>query len=388
MSNNSIINALEGVKFRKRIIDKTKAELNERLADSFSVFSYIPFNEVSMSNLFKDLLDIRGNHGQGGVFLNKFLELICTKLEINTLIHIDNTLYEINTEVRTTRIVNSLRRIDILLNWGKSFAIAIENKPYDKDQPNQLDDYTNHLESEFHGNYIIVYFSDHDATDTSISVEKREFLKSQKKYVQINFTDDAIEWLAKSRKEVKAYKIKSFIDDLINKIMERQGNKKEINQEIVDYILTSDDNLNAVYEMINSLDPVLNKIALEWSIEFKTELEIQTNRTFHVTNKTEGKRINITIQDANWGHNFCGLFDIGDNSGLFYSMVINSEKERKNLPFGLTPWVDKEGNCHNYKIHELNTWHSDFSSVMKFKKSLKSTIQEILIMIDFLDNLN
>ena len=56
---------IEGVVFRKSIIDNTKRELNEKLASDFTVFSYINFDEVSMSVLFRDLLDIKGDHGQG-----------------------------------------------------------------------------------------------------------------------------------------------------------------------------------------------------------------------------------------------------------------------------------------------------------------------------------
>lgn len=48
-------------------------------------------------------------------------------------------------EDSTAYIVNNQRRIDITLNFENKFEIGIENKPWDKEQENQLQDYEKHL---------------------------------------------------------------------------------------------------------------------------------------------------------------------------------------------------------------------------------------------------
>jgi len=390
MQNEGVSNVLEGVKFRKSIIDKTKAEINERLADSFSVFSYIPFDEVSMSNLIRDLLDIQGSHGQGNLFLLEFIKLIEIQLNIKISAKIDESLYEVQTEVRTSRIENNLRRIDILLSWGQHFAIAIENKPYDKDQPSQLSDYSEHLFKHFHNDFILIYLSDHEPSEKSISNEKKEQLIKSNRYLRIDFNNNLIWWLEESKLKTKSIKIELFLNDLIKKIKERDGMKQELNTEIVNYLGSSDDNLKAAFEITNSMDSVINEIAIHWVENFIKELKNRTGRQFEFENQTKDKKIHLSIKDEQWGQLHCGVFDVGDNSGLFYSLVGDSEffkyVENDAHLVGYKFWTDKQGNNHKWREHEINKWSYDFSNVVKFKKSISTSCSEVINLIELLDN--
>ena len=146
------------IKFQS-INEKVKNQINKELGSAFSVFQYITFNEVNMSTIFKDLLDPKGTHGQGSLFLDEFLEILKRKLNNHPILS-DRDLpafskcFSAVTEALTYGIETN-RRIDILLKWGQDFAIAIENKPYDIDQKNQLSDYSKHLSKIFKENYIL-----------------------------------------------------------------------------------------------------------------------------------------------------------------------------------------------------------------------------------------
>lgn len=388
MQNNSIINVIEGVKFRKSIIDKTKIEINEKLAENFSVFSYIPFDEVSMSNLLRDLLDKDGKHGQGPLFLNLFIKMMERQLKTKIDGIPDYKLFEVHTEVRTSRIENNLRRIDILIQWGQKFAIGIENKPYAKCQPDQLKDYAEHLEYNYHNNFILVFLSDREPSINSIPLDKLDSLKLDKKFVHLNFKDDLISWLEESKQKSKAIKIQLFLTDLINKLKEREHMEQETNKEIIDYLSQSDDNLKATFEIANSVNNILNQIATNWIEELKIELNRKTSRKFQFDSTINNNKIELSIKNEKWGPNFCGIFDL-DSDGLFYSVVGESDffefLKSKNLLTQFQPWQDNSGRNHLWRSHDLNHWFSDINSVLKFKSEISSTINELEILIAALD---
>ena len=66
---------MEDLNYVKKLIinSKKKDRMN---SNEFSVFQYIDFHEVLMSTIFKDLLNPRGKHGQGSLFLDEFLHQI------------------------------------------------------------------------------------------------------------------------------------------------------------------------------------------------------------------------------------------------------------------------------------------------------------------------
>jgi len=199
--------------YRLKIANDTKKRLDKRLASSFSLFPYIAPNENLISKIIRDLLDPNGNHGQGDIFLQKFLETI-GKPE----------LYEsgdhsfIRIEECTTNIENNKRRIDILIeikrNGQHHAGIAIENKPWATDQAQQIDDYLDHIRKK-HPNYYIIYLtqngdepSDHSAIKTK--TEEKE------KLITMSYKDDMTVWLEACHKESQAEYVRQFLLDFSN----------------------------------------------------------------------------------------------------------------------------------------------------------------------------
>jgi PD-(D/E)XK nuclease superfamily len=85
--------------------------------------------------MLRDLLDPRGVHGQGEIFLRLFLQII----GLGHLMIGRNVA--INCEEQTTRCQNLLRRMDIFLCPDNSFGIGTENKPWAGDQKGWVKDY-------------------------------------------------------------------------------------------------------------------------------------------------------------------------------------------------------------------------------------------------------
>jgi len=120
-----------------RVLSMTYQKLNEHNSDKFNIFSILlkSSDEVNLHSKFiYELLNPKGSHQQGDVFLSLFIE-------------------EINSERSERVIMEDLlafreeKNIDILLK-SKTQAIIIENKIYTEDHSNQLSKYRNIIKKE------------------------------------------------------------------------------------------------------------------------------------------------------------------------------------------------------------------------------------------------
>ena len=257
---------MEDLNYVKKLLinSKKKDQMN---SNEFSVFQYIDFHEVLMSTIFKDLLNPRGKHGQGSLFLDEFLSL----LEIENPVLTER--FSIITEALTSHL-DSNRRIDILLNWGDKFGIGIENKPYTIDQEYQLSDYSKQLSKEFNNNYVLVFLSNRPPSESSIEKDMLESLVKQKKYVHLDF-NDIIKWLEDSKEKVKSQKSQKliyYLEDLINKIKMDVNNENRGNSELIKLLLKSEENIKATFEIVNSFDGLRTQIAKNFVEELKNLL--------------------------------------------------------------------------------------------------------------------
>ena len=114
-------------------------ELDAKLARRFNVFDYLKsksgprVKEVTLSRVIADLLDPSGSHGQGTLFL----ECLLRGLDLDWESEISLQGARIGVE----RQIDGNRRLDVSVHIGKDHCLAIENKPYAPDQPNQVKDY-------------------------------------------------------------------------------------------------------------------------------------------------------------------------------------------------------------------------------------------------------
>ncbi len=112
-------------------IKKRYDEITKHSGENFNIFSVLGVGEkeLSHSKIIAELLNPKGAHGQGDIFLKLFLESIeITDFNI------------VNAKVRT-EVSYYNGRLDIIIENGKQQTIFIENKIWATDQPKQLSRY-------------------------------------------------------------------------------------------------------------------------------------------------------------------------------------------------------------------------------------------------------
>jgi len=143
---------LEKARMRER-------ELDIQLARRFNVLDYLRTDELGLSRIIADLLDPRGKHGQGELFLKLLLE----RLPCFTA---PSDLDQVQVKVEET--IADDRRIDICVRMGNDCCLAIENKPYAGDQEHQIEDYLDWLSK--YGKSLLIYLSPQGEPPSSNSI--------------------------------------------------------------------------------------------------------------------------------------------------------------------------------------------------------------------------
>lgn len=166
---------------------RDKYQINE----SFNLFKVLrsSSDEVRLHSRFlAELLDPRGSHGLGSVFLNHFVR---------------ETLSIKSFNCDTAFVLKEWNDIDILIRNQSGQAIIIENKIYAHDQNNQLNRYFNIVNDlKFKSENIVIAYLTLDgrkASEQSISGIPDAILKSN--YTNISYKIDIVNWLKLCRKE-------------------------------------------------------------------------------------------------------------------------------------------------------------------------------------------
>ncbi|WP_017733006.1 PDDEXK-like family protein [Nafulsella turpanensis] len=126
-----------------------KREKEKWKGERFNVFSILKMesreNETHSAFL-TELLNPKGSHGLGAVFLKIFLEIVERETEQKTW-KLDLRTASVTTEKHIGFKDNKAKtggRIDIYIRDGRGNIISVENKIYAADQPAQLERYCNH----------------------------------------------------------------------------------------------------------------------------------------------------------------------------------------------------------------------------------------------------
>ena len=217
LTQEAITKYFSELQFRRKIYDDAKKDMDVYLASRFSVFHYIKTDENKLSEIIGDLLDPQGKHGQRDIFLQAFIDLLS-----NNFPH-DLSSCRVARETSTAYISNNQRRMDITLKFADEFEIAIENKPWDHEQKNQLQDYQEHLTRKYGEKFCLVYISGDGSPPVSITSDLKEKMLADGRLVVLTYAKHAekgslLQWLESCYKECKAEKIRSFIKDFITYI--------------------------------------------------------------------------------------------------------------------------------------------------------------------------
>lgn len=134
---------IEEIGHQLPLLDAKRAGAELYGAPRLSPYELFRPNENALSRVIGDLLDPRGTHGQGSLFLNALLDAL--GLPSVSLRHRNNV--RVRYEVLTSRLPTGKerRRIDLVVETP-TVLLGIENKPWVKQSQDQLRDYSHQLE--------------------------------------------------------------------------------------------------------------------------------------------------------------------------------------------------------------------------------------------------
>ena len=255
-NTNKLTNVLQQVRFLK---DKYK-ELATVTGEHFNVFSIlgVETDEVSTHSAFlADLLNPKGSHRQGSVFLRLFLdECICPQPDTYN-------------NIASFRVTTG--QIDILLK-KKDACIVIENKIYAKDQIRQIERYYQEVRKEFTEEQIkLVYLT----LDGSSPSEQSRGDLPEDRVKCLSYSKDIINWLEECMKLKEVQRISPIREivfqyrDLLKQLTGQSTNRRD-SMELTK-LLIKDKN----YELIPDLEKMILEFKVHLQYEFWEELKKQ-----------------------------------------------------------------------------------------------------------------
>jgi PD-(D/E)XK nuclease superfamily len=189
-------------------------EVNRFHANQFNVFSLIDPDENKLSDILADLLNPRGQHGQG----NRFLRLLLEQLGIIGG-NVATETVRVEREAPTHGIRKYRRRIDILVE--SAVIVAIENKIYSLEQYDQVRDYLDHLcvlSNGWKTPATLIYLTPNGRYPESLAPEERLAFQAKGHLQCWSYSRELRHWLGSCRGECEADKIRHFLADFASYI--------------------------------------------------------------------------------------------------------------------------------------------------------------------------
>lgn len=261
-------------------------KVSQLTGENFNVFKILKLeaSEVRLHSAFiAELLNPKGSHGQGDVFLRLFKDLFCFKGN-----DLDTANCIVETEKHTGLISKSGTeggRIDILITDANDNRIIIENKIYAGDQKNQLLRYYN-----FSKEADLIYLTLGGKEPESLS---RGELTGDQHYKCYSYKIDIINWLEACRKESAMLPIlRESITQYINllKYLTNQAANHNMEKELQQMLVS---NLEASFLIANNLDKALGGILNSFVDD--------------LTNALEARGL-VCTSNINLDKNFTGLY--------------------------------------------------------------------------------
>ena len=262
---NDIINILNQVRIVSQKIKEQRKEKFER-GENYNIFNDLGFmsDEVHLHSMFlANLLNPKGSHGQRGKFLEAFLKMLQKTFPAISAdsLELDTTIASVEVEKFIGRQTDSEGgRIDIYLTDGKH-SIIIENKIYAVDQHHQMLRYWNYGMSQkgddTEKSFVLIYLTLDGCSPSKESLG--EYLK-ENDIVCLSYKNDIRGWLDRCVELAsRTPLVRETINQYISTIDILTNNVMEDNKELLD-ILCKEENLDAVFDIIDSKENLINHI--------------------------------------------------------------------------------------------------------------------------------
>lgn len=377
---NDIINILNQVRIVSQKIKEQRKEKFER-GESFNIFNDLGFmsDEVHLHSMFlANLLNPKGSHGQRRKFLEAFLKMLQKSFPAISAdsLELDTAIASVEVEKYIGRQTDSEGgRIDIYLSDGKH-SIIIENKIYAGDQYHQMLRYWNYGMSQ-KGNdteqsFVLIYLTLDGCSPSKDSLgedlkENDIVCLSYKNDIR-GLLDRCVELASRTplvRETINQYI--STIDILTNNVMED-------NKELFD-ILSKEENLDAVFDIINSKEKLINRIIND---EFIPKLKaLAEDKGLEICGNYKRNWIadyyaGAHFQRTGWKYfDLAFQFDRQGLDGLIFGFVCKGNSKRSDIPASIWEKVQEYYSISSkIKDWDNGLWiHKDFIGNKNWNKS-------------------
>jgi len=256
-------------------------EMDRINGSKFNIFQILNVaeDELKHSLFIAELLNPKGRHGRGSLFLKLFLE----KVEITDF---DTENSTIETEKYIGPITETEGgRIDIFLEDKDRKTIVIENKIFAGDQPQQLIRYYN-----FAPDNVLYLTLKGDSPSESSIIHPTKQLNEVENFKIISYKSHIVDWLESCKKESFEYPLlREGLTHYINLInyLTGQSTNKNMEDEILQLAFQSKENLEMIAVIGNRFEEIKNEYhmrfweALSDTLE-KKGLTIDTAHKNHI----------------------------------------------------------------------------------------------------------
>jgi len=215
------------ISHRVDLAETKQRRIDKRLARGFNVFDLIEPDENKLSAVLAGLLDPKGGHSQGDLFLRLLFKQL--GLDSDARLTKDAT---VQREAPTYGILKYRRRIDVLVEAGA--LVAIENKVDSLEQQDQVKDYLDHLRRCTHGSRkqsVLIYLTPDGRRPESLGRARSEEAEAGGYLRRWSYQVELREWLVSCRRDCEAQKIRDFLSDFIAYIELKLKRESERNKE-------------------------------------------------------------------------------------------------------------------------------------------------------------
>jgi hypothetical protein len=234
------------------VIVKNYDELYRKKGLKYNIFKIasISGKELITCRVIADLLNPKGKHYKGDLYLRLFWEIVAPKMGGG--ITLDTACARVTIEYHT----DENRRIDIAIEDGKVF-IPIEVKIWAGEQEDQIKDYAQFAREKNGSLHVPVLY-------LTLDGKKPETAADIKDYVCISFQDDMLAWLKKCivQKETEnTPPIREIIKQLIEAVKSNLGHTEDeqMDKAISKLVTESEDAFQAALAINRVIDELDNE---------------------------------------------------------------------------------------------------------------------------------
>ena len=208
------------------LAERAQAELDRTAATKFSIFEYFKVPEEALSDIFADLLNPVGRHGQGDRFLHMFLdEVPSLRGKPSGSLGSDfSALERRGCKIHREYSTEERRKIDIVLNMPNGRRIGIENKPFSQDLENQISDYLNELQwSDEEARVLYLSGNGRDPEDFSLPTDPVGRARCVTVPYRGGESPSIEKWIQRCWRDCEAERVRWFLKDLLGYIRRSFG---------------------------------------------------------------------------------------------------------------------------------------------------------------------